>query len=180
LGPEGEKFARMLGLDTGLYPVKHQAFITRRLPPLGINGQPLDMLIDRRKYKGFVAVYGQQLAETGQIIGCASPAVDPQEADKNLKINSKEFLEIATEIFIDWVPRLSSVGFQAIWAGYYIEPRMIIDTKSGLFLGLRGQGFMLGQYLAKIYVDALCGKDVPSYFERLSLRGDGLPEKAFK
>lgn len=180
LGPEGEKFACMLGLDTGLYPVKHQAFITRRLPPLGINGQPLDMLIDRRKYKGFVAVYGQQLAETGQIIGCASPAVDPQEADKNLKINSKEFLEIATEIFIDWVPRLSSVGFQAIWAGYYIEPRMIIDIKSGLFLGLRGQGFMLGQYLAKIYVDALCGKDVPSYFERLSLQGDGLPEKAFK
>lgn len=180
LGPEGHKFAKMIGIDTGLYPVKHQAFITRRLPMLGLNNQPLDMLIDRRKYNGFVAVYGQQLAETGQIIGCASPAYDPQEADKNLKVNSKEFLEIATEIFTDWIPQLSSVGFQAIWAGYYIEPRMIIDTELGLFLGLRGQGFMLGQYLAKLYVDNLVGKETPAYFERLKLIGDGLPEKAFK
>jgi len=180
LGSDGEKFAKMLGIETGLYSVKHQAFITRRLPMMGLNGNPLDMLIDRRRYKGFVAVYGQQLAETGQIIGCASPAVDSQEAEKNVKINSKEFLEIATEIFIDWVPQLSSVGFQAVWAGYYIEPRMIIDTELGLFLGLRGQGFMLGQYLAKLYVDALTGKKVPEYFNRLNLNGDGLPEKAFK
>ena len=170
----------MLGIDSGLYPVKHQAFITRRLPMIGLDNQPLDMLIDRRKYNGFIAVYGQQLAETGQIIGCASPAYDPQEADKNLKVNSKEFLEIATEIFTDWIPQLSSVGFQAIWAGYYIEPRMIIDTELGLFLGLRGQGFMLGQYLAKLYVDKLIGKETPEYFERLKLSGDGLPEKAFK
>jgi hypothetical protein len=90
---------------------------------MGINGNPLDMIIDRRKYKGFSAVYGQQLGETGQIIACASPAVEPMEAGKNLKINSKEFLEISAEIFVDWFPKLSSVGFQAIWAGYYTEPR---------------------------------------------------------
>jgi len=180
LGFGGEKFAKMLGIETGLYPVKHQAFITRRLPMMGLRGNPLDMLIDRRRYNGFVAVYGQQLAETGQIIGCASPAVDPQQADKNVKINSQDFFEIATEIFIDWIPQLSSVGFQAVWAGYYVEPRMIIDTELGLFLGLRGQGFMLGQYLAKLYVDELCGKKVPDYFSRLAMKGDGLPEKAFK
>ena len=57
---------------------------------------------------------------------------------------------------------------------------MIIDTELGLFLGLRGQGFMLGQYLAKLYVDQLSGKDVPEYFNQLKLSGDGLPEKAFK
>lgn len=180
LGPEGEKFARSLGIETGLFPVKHQAFITRRLPMMGLNGSPLDMLIDRRKYKGFVAVYGQQLAETGQIIGCASPMVEPMETDKNLKINSKEFLEIVSEIFVDWIPELSSVGFQAVWAGYYIEPRMVIDSKLGLFLGLRGQGFMLGQYLAKLYVDDLLGKSVPDYFYRLKPEGDALLEKAFK
>ncbi len=180
LGPEGAKFAKQLGLETGIYPVKHQAFITRRLPMLGIGNIPLPMLIDRRKYKGFVAVYGQQLAETGQIIGCASPAVDAKETDKNLRINSKEFLEIASEIFVDWLPQLSSVGFQAIWAGYYVEPRMILDPEVGLFIGLRGQGFMLGQYLAKIYVDKLLGKPVPEYFKRLNMKGDGLLEKAFK
>jgi len=180
LGPEGNHFAKQLGIETGLYPVKHQAFITRRLPMLGKDGGPLDMLIDRRRYKGFVAVYGQQLAETGQIIGCASPAIEPMEADKNIKINSQDFVEIASEIFTDWIPELSSVGFQAVWAGYYVEPRMIIDPELGLFLGMRGQGFMLGQYLAKLYVDKLTGKEVPAYFDRLKRSGDGMLEKAFK
>ena len=180
LGPEAEKFAGMLGIETGMYPVKHQAFITRRLPMMGLNGNPLDMLIDRRQYKGFAAVYGQQLAETGQIIGCASPAIESMETDKNLKVNSQHFLEIASEVFVNWFPNLSSVGFQAVWAGYYVEPRMIIDTELGLFVGLRGHGFMLGQYLARLYVDKLLGKPFPSYMERLSIKGDGLPEKAFK
>ena len=180
LGPDGDKFAKKLGIETGIYPVKHQAFITRRLPMLGINGSPLPMIIDRRRYKGFTAVYGQQLAETGQIIGCASPAIEPPETDKNLKINSQEFMEIASEVFVNWIPRLSSVGFQAVWAGYYVELRMIVDTDLGLFIGLRGQGFMLGQYLAKMYVDKLVGKKVPDYFERLTMKGDGLLEKAFK
>ncbi|HSH50412.1 MAG TPA: FAD-dependent oxidoreductase, partial [Bacteroidales bacterium] len=115
LGPEGDKFAQKLGLQTGIYPVKHQAFITRRLPMLGINGKPLSMVIDRRNYKGFIAVYGQQLGETGQIIGCASPAIEPRESGKNLKINSQGFLEIVSEVFVNWIPNLSSVGFQAIW-----------------------------------------------------------------
>lgn len=180
LGSEGNHFARMLDIETGLYPVKHQAFITRRLPMLGVGGRPLDMLIDRRNYKGFVAVYGQQLGETGQIIGCASPAVEPLETDKNLKVNSKDFAEIVSEIFIDWIPEISSVGFQALWAGYYIEPRMIIDVEKGLFLGLRGQGFMLGQYLARLFVNELTGKEVPAYFNRLKLDGDALLENAFK
>jgi glycine/D-amino acid oxidase-like deaminating enzyme/NADPH-dependent 2,4-dienoyl-CoA reductase/sulfur reductase-like enzyme/Fe-S-cluster-containing hydrogenase component 2 len=180
LGPEGNEFAHKMGIETGIYPVKHQAFITRRLPMMGINGIPLPMMIDRRKYKGFSAVYGQQLGETGQIIGCASPATDPEQAGRNLKINTQDFLEIASEVFVNWVPDLSSVGFQAVWAGYYVEPRMIIDPDQGLFIGLRGQGFMLGQYLARLYVDKLSGKDVPGYFERLSLAGDGLLEKAFK
>jgi glycine/D-amino acid oxidase-like deaminating enzyme/thioredoxin reductase/Fe-S-cluster-containing hydrogenase component 2/bacterioferritin-associated ferredoxin len=180
LGPEGEKFARQAGVQTGIYPVRHQAFITRRLPFLGAGNTPLPMMIDRRKYKGFVAVYGQQLAETGQIIGCASPAVDPDEAWKDLKLNTQEFINIASEVFVNWLPELSSVGFQAIWSGYYVEPRMFIDTDKGLFLGLRGQGFMLGMYLARLYVDKLAGKPIPEYFSRLSVTGDGMPEKAFK
>ncbi|MFP4017918.1 MAG: FAD-dependent oxidoreductase [Bacteroidales bacterium] len=180
MGPEGHQYAKSMGIETGLFSVKHQAFITRRLPYMGVNGDPLPMMIDRRNYKGFVAVYGQQLAETGQVIGCASPAIEPNETDKNLKVNSLDFLNIVTEIFTNWIPKLSSVGFQAVWSGYYVEPRMIIDPELGLFLGLRGQGYMLGQYLAKLYVDKLLGKQTPEYFDRLRLGGDGLLEKAFK
>ncbi|MEA3316762.1 MAG: FAD-dependent oxidoreductase, partial [Bacteroidota bacterium] len=180
LGDNADKYAKQLGLETGLFPVKHQAFITQRMPNLGVDNTPLPMIIDRRKYKGFSAVYGQQLGETGQIIGCASPANEALETSKNPNINSQEFLQIVSETFVDWIPNLSSVSFQAVWSGYYVEPKMIIDPDKGLFIGLRGQGFMLGQYLAKLYVDKLTGKKVPEYFDRLKLEGDGLLEKAFK
>ena len=169
LGYEAEKFAKQLGLETGLYPVKHQAFITRRLPELGINGQPLDMLIDRGKCNGFTNFYGQQLLKTGQIIGCAEPIVGSVEANKDLKTNTKDFIEIVSEKLVNWIPQLSTVGFQAVWAGYYIEPRMIVDPEKGLLVGLQGSGFMFSQYLAKMYVDKLTGKEVPSYFEKLKL-----------
>ena len=57
---------------------------------------------------------------------------------------------------------------------------MIIDPENGLFVGMRGQGFMLSQYLAKLYVDKLTGKEVPYYFDELKLTGKGLSETAFK
>ncbi len=180
LGDKGAHFAGLLDIGTGLYPVKHQAFITRRLPMLGVGGEPLNMLIDRRPYKGFTAVYGQQLGDTGQVIGCASPMIEPLETDKDNKVNSRDFAEIVSEVFVDWIPEISAVGFQALWAGYYIEPRMVVDVEKGLFLGLRGQGFMLGQYLARLYVDQLCGREVPGYFKRLALEGDGLSETSFR
>ena len=180
LGYNADAFAKKVGVVSGLYPVKHQAFITRRLPFMGADNTPLGMLIDRQKYKGYVAIYGQQLHETGQIIACASPAFDPQEAGKDLRINDKNFLEIVSEVFIDWIPQLSSVSFQACWSGYYTEPRMIIDPSHGLFVGLKGQGFMLGQYLAKMYVDKYLNNTVPDYFDRMSIGGDGLLEVAFK
>ena len=180
MGWGAEKFIDQLDLDTGLYPVKHQAFITRRLPMMGPGGQPLDMIIDRRHYKGFSAVYGQQWGHTGQIIGCASPDTDAYEARQNIKYNSKEFLEVVSEVFAEWIPNLREVGFLAVWAGRYTEPRYIIDPEVGLCTGLRGHGFMLGQYLAKLYVDKYLGREVPSYMEDLKIGGKGLSENAFK
>lgn len=180
LGAGAGKICEGLGIHAGLYPVRHQAFITRRLPMLGKNGDSLDMLIDRQEYKGFSAVYGQQLLHTGQIIGCASPRVDALRTDKNLILNTKEFMEIVSEFFVDWVPELAGVSIQATWSGYYTEPRYIVDPELGLFVGMRGHGFMLSQYLAKIYVDKLMGRPVPEYFDQLKLNGPGLSEKAFK
>lgn len=180
LGHNGEVFARKLGYMTGIYPVRHQAFITKRMPLLGKDGKALDMLIDRRKYKGFSAVYGQQLQDTGQIIGCASPMVDMQESGKNLKVNTGDFLNIVAEVFTQWIPQIANVGFQAFWSGYYTEPRYIVDPARGLFVGMRGHGFMLAQYLAKLYVDQLQGKKVPDYFGQLALDNPGLSEMAFK
>lgn len=180
LGSGAGKLCDSMGIDAGLYPVRHQAFITRRLPMLGKNGRNLDMLIDRQDYKGFSAVYGQQIAYTGQIIGCASPKLDAMRIDKNLKVNTKAFLEIVSEMFVEWIPDLAGVGIQAVWSGYYTEPRYIVDPELGLFVGMRGHGFMLSQYIAKMYVDKLMGRTVPEYFDKLKLKGPGLSEKAFK
>ena len=183
LGYNAEKFCQMLGYNTGFYPVKHQAFITPRLPLLGKDGDMLDMLIDRQRRNDFSAVYGQQLASTGQIIACASPAVDAKESisDYNqMKFNSRAFLNIVSEVFCDWIPSLAAVPLQACWAGNYLEPRYIIDPGHGLFVGLQGHGFMLSQYLAKLYVDKACGKAVPEYMDRLVLGGKGISEHAFK
>mgnify|MGYP002622628792 CR=1 FL=1 len=180
MGAGAETFARKMGIQTGLFPVRHQAFITKRLPLIGKDGDSLDMLIDRRSYKGFSAVYGQQLASTGQIIGCASPAENAAESGKNLKINTKEFLEIATEVFTDWIPQLRGMSLQATWCGYYTEPRYIVDPALGLFVGMRGHGFMLSQYIAKLYVDSLLGRPVPEFFRDLAITGSGLSENAFQ
>lgn len=171
LGYDADKFAKQLGIETGLYPVKHQAFITRRLPELGIDKQPLDMLIDRGQHRGFTNFYGQQLLKTGQIIGCAEPLNGSVEANKDLRTNTKDFIEAVSEKLVNWIPQLSTVGFQAVWAGYYIEPRMIVDPEKGLLVGLQGSGFMFSQYLAKMYVDKLIGKEVPVYFDKLKLSG---------
>lgn len=54
-GPGLERFARDWGFMRDCTRVRHQAFITRRLPMLGKNGDSLDMLIDRQEYKGFSA-----------------------------------------------------------------------------------------------------------------------------
>lgn len=180
LGGGAGKLCDSMGIDAGLYPVRHQAFITRRLPMLGRKGRTLDMLIDRQDYKGFSAVYGQQIAHTGQIIGCASPKLDAMRIDKNLKVNTKAFLEIIGEMFTEWIPELAGVGVQAVWSGYYTEPRYIVDPELGLFVGMRGHGFMLAQYIARMYVDKLLGRPVPEYFDKLKLNGPGLSEKAFK
>lgn len=180
MGYGSERFTDMLGIDTQLYPVKHQAFITRRMPLIGVGGDSLDMIIDRRHYHGFSAVYGQQFMHTGQIIGCASPDCDSAEAWKNLKTNSREFLQVVSEMFCQWIPDLADVGIHATWAGYYIEPRYIVDPEVGLLTGLRGHGFMLSQYLAKLYVDKYMGRTVPSYMADLALSGNGLSENAFK
>ncbi len=177
LGKDVKKFAKQLNIETGLYSVKHQAFITRRIPNLGLNGQPLDMLIDRASHKGFINFYCQQLAETGQLIGCAETIGENGDAGSNIRINTKEFTEAIAEKLVSWIPQLSSAGLQAVWAGNYVEPRMIADTENGLLAGLQGSGFMFGQYLAKMYVDKYLGKAVPSYFERLKLTGDGLKNR---
>ena len=183
LGYNAEKFCQMLGYNTGFYSVKHQAYITPRLPFLGKDGDILDMLIDRRRRNDFSAVYGQQLASTGQFIVCASPAVDAKCVINDFshnKTNTREFLEICSDVLCGWIPSMADVPLQACWAGNYVEPRYVIDPDKGLFVGLQGHGFMMSQHLARLYVDKALGRPTPDYLKRLALEGDGLTENSFR
>ena len=90
-------------------------------------------------------------------------------------------MEIISEFFVDWMPELAGVEYIAPpRSGYYTEPRYIVDPELGLFCRYVKYGFMLSQYLAKMYVDKLMGRPVPEYFDQLKLNGPGLSEKAFK
>ena len=180
LGAGAGGFAKKLGIEINLHAAVHQAFITNPLPMLGIDGDHLPMMIERRIHRGFSAVYAQQFGLSGQIIGCASPATESDKGGRTIKASPKEFVQYITEILEEWLPNLKPLDLQAVWSGCYIEPRMIIDPELGLFAGLKGHGFMQSQYLAKMYVDNLLGREVPTYFERLKLNGDGLKETMFK
>ena len=79
------------------------------------------------------------------------------QADNPLAVNDKDFLEIVSEVFCDWITQLSSVRLQAVWAGIYVV-----------------------SIHCKMYIDQLMGCPVPAYFSRLSLEGDGIKETAFK
>lgn len=145
-GYNAERFTHMLGPCTDLHPVKHQALITHRLPDLGKNGDIFDMLIDCRKRNDFSAVYGQQFAKTRQTIACASPAADAKAEISNsdeLKLNTRCFVKIVSEILYDWILLLATVPIQTTWSGYHVELRYIVDPGNGLFVDLQGRGFTL-------------------------------------
>ncbi len=180
LGAGANNLAKKVGLDLGLYAAVHQAFITKPLPQLGLNGDHLPMMIERRKYKSFSALYAQQFGINGQIIGCVSPAHESTTGGRTINSTPQEFVEYVSEMLAEWIPSVKPLALEAVWSGCYIEPRMFVDPEHGLFAGLKGHGFMQSQYLAKLYVESFLGREVPSYFKRLSLNGDGLVERIFK
>lgn len=87
---------------------------------------------------------------------------------------------MVSDMFCQWISDLASVGIHATWSVYYIEPRDIVDPSVGLLTRLRSHGFMLSQYLAKLYVGKYMWRAIPSYMNDLALSGNRLSENAFK
>lgn len=170
LGVGARTFAKQQGLDIELHSEKHHAFITPPLKPLGPNGQKLPMVISREETELFSAFYMQQYEVDMQLIGCVTPRPMVE------KSGHRDFLAHIHKLLANWLPNLQPLELETTWIGAYVEPRMFIDPEHGLFTGLKGQGLMLSQYLAKLYVDSYLGLEVPSYFRRLAVTGDGLRE----
>ncbi|MFW6123984.1 MAG: NAD(P)/FAD-dependent oxidoreductase [Acidobacteriota bacterium] len=142
-GPWARDFGKKLGLDLPLYPERHEAVITERIPKIA---EP--MLVDYRND----GCYYQQLL-TGQVIGCYTP--DPNVPGIRYD-NSREFLIEMAKRMTRLVPELEKATVLRHWAGCYTmtpDGNPIVDQThlENLYVasGMSGHGFMFGPGICK-------------------------------
>jgi sarcosine oxidase subunit beta len=142
-GPWTKELGQLIDLDLPLFPERHEAMVTERIPRII---EP--MIVDYRKD----GCYFQQLL-TGQVIGCYTPSPSVPGISKN---SSREFLlEMGTRM-VRLVPELESAAILRHWAGSYNmtpDGNPIVDKTpvDNLYIasGMSGHGFMLGPALSK-------------------------------
>lgn len=142
-GPWTKDLGQKVGLDLPLYPERHEAIITERIPK--IIGP---MLVDYRKD----GCYFQQLVN-GQVIGCYTP--DPNVPGIRHD-SSLEFLIEMAKRMVRLVPELEKAAVLRQWAGCYTmtpDGSPIVDQTplENLYVasGMSGHGFMFGPGICK-------------------------------
>jgi len=142
-GPWTRDLGKKIGLDLPLYPERHEAIITERIPKIV---EP--MLVDYRKD----GCYFQQLL-TGQIIGCYTP--EPNVPGIRHDSSCGFLIEMAKRM-VRLVPELKKAAILRHWAGCYTmtpDGNPIVDQTSidDLYVasGMCGHGFMFGPAMGK-------------------------------
>jgi len=142
-GPWTKELGRKIELDLPIFPERHDAMITERIPRII---EP--MIVDYRKD----GCYFQQLL-TGQVIGCYTPSPNVPGLSKN---SSREFLLEMGKRMVRLVPALESAAILRHWAGSYNmtpDGNPIVDKTpvDNLYIasGMSGHGFMFGPALSK-------------------------------
>ncbi len=142
-GPWTKELGRKIDLDLPLFPERHEAMITERIPRII---EP--MIVDYRKD----GCYFQQML-TGQVIGCYTPSPNVPGLRKN---SSREFLLEMGKRMVRLVPELESAAILRHWAGSYNmtpDGNPIVDKTpvDDLYIasGMSGHGFMFGPALSK-------------------------------
>ena len=137
------ELGKKVGLDLPLYPERHEAVITERIPKII---EP--MLVDYRKD----GCYFQQLL-TGQVIGCYTP--DPNVPGIRQDSSCEFLLEMAQRM-VRLVPELEKAAILRHWAGCYTmtpDGSPIVDQTEveNLYVasGMSGHGFMFGPGICK-------------------------------
>ncbi len=142
-GPWTAELMKTIDLDLPLYPERHEAVISERMPKfLG------PMLVDYRPD----GCYFQQL-QSGQVIGCYTPHPNVPGILEDL---SFEFLPQVARRMTRLIPALASVSLLRHWSGSYTmtpDGNPIVDESPipGLFIaaGMCGHGFMLAPAIGK-------------------------------
>jgi len=142
-GPWSKKLGQQIDIDLPLFPERHEAMVTERIPRII---EP--MIVDYRKD----GCYFQQLL-TGQVIGCYTPSPNVPGISQN---SSREFLLEMGARMVRLVPELESAAILRHWAGSYNmtpDGNPIIDKTpvDNLYIasGMSGHGFMFGPALSK-------------------------------
>ncbi len=142
-GPWTAELMKSIGLDLPLFPERHEAVISERMPKiLG------PMLVDYRPD----GCYFQQL-ESGQIIGCYTPMPNVPGIREDL---SFDFLPQVARRMVRLVPSLENVSLLRHWSGSYTvtpDGNPIVDESpiENLYIaaGMCGHGFMLAPAMGK-------------------------------
>lgn len=146
-GPWTGELAQQLGLDLPLFPERHEALITERMPKFL---EP--MVVDYRKD----GCYFQQMTG-GQIIGCYTPVPNVPGIHED---TSFEFVPHMAWRMSRLVPSLQNAAILRHWSGSYTmtpDGNPIVDSTpvENLYVasGMSGHGFMfapsIGKHLAR-------------------------------
>jgi len=142
-GPWTREFALQIGLDLPLYPERHEAVITERIPKL-FN----PMIVD---YRADGCYFNQMV--TGQVIGCFTPVPNVPGIRED---SSLEFLPQVSFRMGRLLPELKKSSILRHWAGCYTmtpDGNPIVDQSpiDGLYIasGMCGHGFMFGPAIGK-------------------------------
>jgi len=142
-GPWSRKIGEMLGLNLPLFPERHEALVTERMPKLF---EP--MIVDYRKD----GCYFVQ-REDGQVIGCYTPHPNVPGIREDA---SFDFLPSMSWRMSRLVPSLKNSSILRQWAGCYTmtpDGNPITDETEirDLYVasGMSGHGFMFGPAIGK-------------------------------
>jgi len=142
-GPWTHDMGKLVGLDLPLYPERHEAMITQRIPKFM---EP--MLVDYRSD----GCYFHQLI-TGQVIGCYTPVPNVPGIREDVSV---DFIPQLAKRMTRLVPGLDKVGILRHWSGCYTmtpDGNPIVDETEidGLYVaaGMCGHGFMFGPSIGK-------------------------------
>ena len=168
-GPWTYEVAKMVGLDLPLFPERHEAVVTERLPKFI---EP--MLVDYRPD----GCYFHQLI-SGHIIGCYTPIPNVPGIRQD---SSLEFLREMGQRMVRLVPVLKKASILRQWAGCYTmtpDGSPIVDESpiNNLYIaaGMSGHGFMfgpgIGKHLAHFMVEEKWDVDFKEFAINRSFQG---------
>jgi len=160
-GPWTGELAKKLGLDLPLFPERHEAVITERIPQFF---EP--MVVDYRAD----GCYFHQLI-SGQVIACYTPVPNVPGIREDV---SFEFLPQVAWRMSRLVPALKKASILRNWSGSYTmtpDGNPIVDESEieGLYIasGMSGHGFMfgpaIGKHLAHFITSGQWGADLSEF-----------------